>query len=399
MDKKKDLPSIFLWMGLCVIFCVDLCACQRFAPEPPEVSGRESIFQELSQESMDFLEAYHHFCEQENASQIALIYLDEDNVPELLIRREREYELYFWDGSLVVPISMPDGEIRANTSGPGYDFWYQKKVPYWFEYAPRQGLVRVHGGDEEGRADFYLRYADGALSEELEVYCDGFWNTYEGDREIANEEFRDRLTELGYDGLIPCGYLYDGVAAAYENMDAESDSSKLLEDFVNGKVEALCYGSHGMGTPTEEEFYLRNYEEIYEYFTCGEPWWGSLFYVDFDNDGEDELMLTGYTNSHMFFDVIGDTVYEVLVTGSTTDNGYVAEMNGRRVIERTDLLHSGRQLYRVQEYDACGCVIDEFRLTAYFEGDRYAEGDEFEYRGRAITMEEFEEIKRSIQDI
>lgn len=347
----------------------------------------------------DFMESYYNFCEQENAEQLTLLYLDEDDVPELLIRKEREYELYFFDGSKVQPISMPDAGIKANTYGPKHDVedYGKYRTPYWFEYVPRQGLVRVHEDDEDERHDYYLRYADGVLSKEFETWSDGSWHTCEGDEEIANEDFRSRLTESGYDRLIPCAYLYDSVAAAYENRDAMSDPKGVLEDFVNGKADALCYEDVlERGTPTEEGFFLRNYEEIYETMTCGEPWWGSLVYVDFDNDGEDELVLGGYAGSRMFFDVIGDTVYEVLNTSSTTDNGNVAEMNGRKVIERTDLLHGGRQYYWITEYDSCCCVVDWFRLCTNFEGDRYAEGDEFEYRGREITMQEFEEIVGSI---
>lgn len=149
--------------------------------------------------------------------------MDEDTVPELLIRKDQEYELYFFDGSKVQPISMSDAGIKANTYGSkhGIEDHGEYRTPYWFEYVPQQGLVRIH---------------------------ENFWS---------------RLTELGYDSLIPCAYLYDSIAAAYENREAVSDSKKVLEDFVNGKVDALCYEDIlKRGTPTEEGFFLRNYEEI-----------------------------------------------------------------------------------------------------------------------------------------
>lgn len=412
MNKKTSPQFVFLCAALSISLCAGLCAC---TPGRETVSGQESSAQETAGETSSFLECYRRFCEEENAEQIALLYLDDDAVPELLIRGEQEYELYCCDGSEVERIAMPEAEIKANTYGPKHRIEeLGRQTPYWFEYVPRQGLLRVHGGEGMERHDYYLRYAEGKLSKELESESGDYgWLTYEADEEISSEEFRSLLSERGYDRLAPCAYLYDSVEAAYQSLHEENlnyditddkgtvkkDSRAALEDFVNGRADALCY-EDGSGTSTAAgEFFWRNYEEIYASITCGETWWGSLKYVDFDNDGQEELVLGGYTGSRMFFDVIGDTVYEVLRTGSTTDNGCVAERNGRYVIERTDLLHTGRMYYWVTEYDSCCCVVDWFSLRANFEGDRYAEGDEFAYRGREITMEEFEEIVDSIHGI
>lgn len=411
MYKKIKLPNILLFIGL----CIGLCACHAADPDRASDLDQPDFSQEITQQPEDFAEPfYRDFRERANAERMALIRLDGDDIPELLIQKDGEYELYRLDGSAVCPISMPDAprnddlaasqpmRIHADTSGPKYSMEGGGRTLYWFEYVPGEGLIRVHEGDEEGRRDYYLRYEEGRLSPELEMEdgVDGR-KTYEADREIEGEEFRGRLTELGYDGLVPCAYLYDDVETAFENMDAPTDSRKRLEDFVNGRTYALCYeeGHSKAGIPTEEGLFLRNYEEIYEDITCGETWWGSLCYVDFDNDGQEELVMGGYVNSKMFFDVIGDTVYEVLHTSSTTDMGHVAERNGRRVIERTDLLHSNRQYYWITEYDACCNVVDQFSLHTNFAGERYAEGDEFAYRGRKITMGEFEEIRDGFHSI
>lgn len=63
------------------------------------------------------------------------------------------------------------------------------------------------------------------------------------------------------------------------------------------------------------------------------------------------LIIHGYAGACLFFDVIGDTVYKVLETGSTTDVASIAEMNGKRVVVRTDLSHAGRKSYRIMEFD------------------------------------------------
>lgn len=167
---------------------------------------------------------------------------------------------------------------------------------------------------------------------------------------------------MGYDSLVCCAYLYGDVETAYENMGRVSDTRKALEDFVSGKAEAVEY-------------------------------------VDFDNDGEDELILHGYAGARFYLDVVGDTVYKVLKTGSTTDVSYPAEMEGKRVVMRTDLTHGGRQYYWGMTYDGCGCLTDWFRLCVSYEGTDYGAEDSFEYRDRVISMEEFETIRNGIHDL
>ena len=120
--------------------------------------------------------------------------------------------------------------------------------------------------------------------------------------------------------------------------------------------------------------------------------------IDFDNDGQDELVLHGYAGSRMFFDVIGETVYVLLQTGSTTDNASVSQMHEENVIVRTDLLHAGRELYRIMKYDACGCLVNYFTLSASYEGEDYTESDLFMYNDRVISMEEYNALVDSIQE-
>lgn len=378
MKKKGCLVYVCL-------LCVYLCACGVTGLET------ESVFQ--GTESKVFLEQYQKLFAQENAKRAALIYLDEDTMPELLILKDGEYKLYFFDGSEVKAAAMSDTEIKASAYGFRHDFEEaDHQTFYWFEYVPYKGLIRVHDGTDQERHDYYLRYADGLFLTELEAKSEDYtWHTYNMEQEITNEDFLSQLAGLGYDRLTPCAFLYDSVESAYENINAASDTGKVLEDFVNGQINALEYVEE-IGDIPEDGFVMRSYEDIYEDITCGEEWWGSTEYIDFDNDGEDELILHGYTGSRLFFDVIGDTVYEVLHTGSTTDQAFVTEIDGRKVIARADFLYVGRKSYRIMEYGPCCCLIDWYCLSAsYGDKSEYSAEDEFEYRGREITMEEFEE--------
>lgn len=374
---------------LCICLCTCLCACQGTVSE----NGEEP------DSGMEFLEKYNDIFTEEDAKRAALIYLDGDFIPELLILKDGEYRLYSYDGDEVKAVHMPDTEIRANAYGPRHYFEDSgQQTFYWFEYVPYKGLIRVHAGTDSERSDYYLRYTEGLFKPELEAGSMGnAWYTYGEEGEIANEEFIRRLADLGYDGLIPCEYLYKDVYTAYENMNTTSDTQKVLEDFVNGKTNALDYVEQISDIP-EDGFVMRSYEDFYNDITAGEDFWEGAEYMDYDNDGEDELIISGYARACIFFDVIGDTVYKVLRTGSTTDFASVAEIEGKRVIERSDFLYVGRINYEIMTYDRCCCLTDWFRLYTGYEGEHYSENDIFKYRNREISMEEFETILSSIHE-
>lgn len=306
--------------------------------------------------------------------------------------------MYFFDGSGAKRIPLPEAGMKAHAYGKRYSIESTEEEPtfYWFEYVPLKGLVRIHGGEAEKRRDYYLSYEDGILSVELETDDEGYtWNTYDAEGTIPNEEFSDRLMKKGYDSLICCAYLYGDVETAYENIGRIPDTRKALEDFTDGKKDAAEYVESRCEAP-EQGFAERSFADINEEITAGEPWWEGMEYTDFDNDGEDELIMYGYAGARLYFDVVGDTVYKVLETVSTTDVSYVAETEGKRVVVRTDLTHRGRQYYRVMTYDGCCCLTDWFTLSVDYEGEDYGSGDRFAYRNRAISMEEFETIRDSL---
>lgn len=373
---------------LCIWFGILLCACSK------ETQGSDSV----SSDKM-IVDIYNDFAVKENVKSMALIYLDEDEIPELMILRNGAYELYTVEGENVQAILAQNLAIQLSAYGPRHDFEDSDELMfYWFEYVPYKGLIRTHGGNEEERHDYYLRYADGELEIQMEAMSREYeWHTYEGKQEISREEFTEKIALAGYDMLIPCGYLYPSVMEAYENMGRRTDTKQIWKDFVEGKADAL-YCIEAIEDIPEDGFVMRSFDELYE-MTTGDELWGKLEYTDYDNDEEEELIICGYMGSRMFFDIIGDTVYLQLCTGSTTDNASVAEINNKRVIQRTDLLHKGRKYYRIMKYDACGCLVDWFWLYASYEGDTYTEKDVFEYDNTIISMSEFERRVKNIQRV
>lgn len=372
--------------------------------EPADIGATYNVVtssgSNMSEEIGELIKIYSDFSVKENAKRMALIYFDEDSMPELLLLKDGEYRLYSYNGSEVKQITFEDETITANAYGFRHDFEYPEGLTfYWFEYVPYRGLLRVHESNEEERYDHYLKYADGTLIKELTAKSKDYnWYTYDEEKEISNEEFTSQLSNLGYYELVPCAYLYEDVMTAYENIERVSDSSKVLEDFVSGEIDAICAVEEINDIP-ENGFLMRSFDDLYEEITSGEEDWGSLEYVDYDNDGEEELILHGYAGSCSFLDVIGNSVYYLLKTSSTTDYGHVAEIDKKRVIERSDLSHVGRKYYWIMEYDSCGCLVDWFCLHVGYEGKKYSPEDVFWYRDKEISMEEFEAIVDSIQRI
>lgn len=345
--------------------------------------------------------AYQNLILEKDFKKMALIYLDKDTTPELLVLKNGEYCLYTFDGSQAKAINMPNAKIKAkayalkhpleNFSG---DFAF-----YWFEYVPYQGLLRIHSDDDGERCDYYLRYKNNSLALELKAkFIDNIWHTYNAQRDIDNEEFLTKLSDLGYGQLIPCGFLYDNMEVAYKNIDRISNNREVLDDFINGKIDALYQVEEITDIP-EDGFVTRSYADLYRDFIMGDGM-GRVQYVDFDNDGEEELIMYDYMGNSIFLDVIGNTVYNVMEAYGTASQSSVAEIDGKRVIVSADVSHGGRKYYFIRQYDSCGCLVDFFRLSASYDGkDHYTVKDEFKYREQPITMKEFEAIRDRIQDI
>lgn len=398
VDKdKKSLVTGSIIVIILMTLVLAILLYGKYDTDEKENTSSIQALQDQKQTAINaFLDCYSEIFVNENAKRAVLIYLDGDTIPELLILKNGEYQLYSYDG-LLTRLDMPEENMKAKAYGWQHNFEDSADQTFYrFEYVPYQGLIRVHNCSDGERHDCYLRLTDGSLVKELEVKsADYVWYTYDGEKEIANDEFLDKLSDLGYDELIPCDRLYESVTEAYECKDVLFDTQKILDDFVEGKIDALDHVEEITDIP-EECFIMRSYEDFFEDITAGDENWGSIEYIDFDNDGKEELVMHGYAGACLFFDAIGDMVYKVLETGSTTDVAYIAEIEGKRVIVRTDLTHTGRQSYRIMKFDACCCLIDWFHLYTEYDETNYSAEDMFMYRNNEISMEEFESILSSI---
>ena len=188
LDLKMNKKHCILCTLLCIFMGVMLCACHRtaFEKEPAlEKMESQSGWSETEPSGLEttFLDEYNQVFIKMQGGRVALVYLDDDSIPELLILKDGEYQMYFFDGSAAKRIPLPDGGMKARAYGTRYAVESMESVEltfYWFEYVPEKGLVRIHGGDDEERRDYYLTYESGTLNIELETDDKGYtWNTYD----------------------------------------------------------------------------------------------------------------------------------------------------------------------------------------------------------------------------
>lgn len=107
----------------CILYmfvCVMLCACQGRTSEQESAYGKteQSRWPQTESEPADadteFLEKYSQIIAEMNGGRTALLYLDDDAVPELLLLKDGEYQLYFYDGSEAKNIPLPDAGMKAD---------------------------------------------------------------------------------------------------------------------------------------------------------------------------------------------------------------------------------------------------------------------------------------------
>ena len=109
-----------------------LCACQGMAFEREPAPGEEPVPAETEPSDLGttFLDAYNQVFAGMQGGRAALIYLDRDCVPELLILKDGEYQMYFFDGSAAKRVPLPDEGMRANAYGTRYAIESKTAEPY-----------------------------------------------------------------------------------------------------------------------------------------------------------------------------------------------------------------------------------------------------------------------------
>ena len=164
--------------------------------------------------------------------------------------------------------------------------------------------------------------------------------------------------------------------------DNPDERKKAFEDFLFGDAKAL------------QDAKWMTFEEISDWAMEIDHY----EYKDIDNDSEEELLVHSpdfYTT--YIYDIDEDGRIFFLDGGEGTA-GYISytEVNGETLIVHSDIGHSGRQIHRFSKYEN-GRKVDEFYLNAEYwdnPNDCYDEKSKFIYRGREISMRDYERLMK-----
>lgn len=326
---------------------------------------------------------------------LALLYVDEDEIPELLYCKDERYHIWtFRDGTVEEVEFCPQGveaNIRDKDSETGASIHY-------IEYIPKKNCIRLHHRRKEDMVDTYVDLNGDVPKAVLETNetSDYKWVTYCDGKQVDNEVFNEKRISLGFDQLQSCNMFYESVEDAYKNIDKTFEEDKeIYEQFLDGKIDAIT-GLDYVSDDGRIHYVKRSYSDYKEYFIYSENE-VNIEYKDFDNDGKEELIVNAPMDySTTYFDVIGDKIYEAMFANGTADVPSILEQDGYNLVERSDLTHAGRQTRNLYRYDSCNAIVDQFNLTAEYWSntltDWYDCNCDFYYRGERITIEEYLEL-------
>ncbi len=356
-----------------------------------------------TQKEDSYLDAYQAQVTADNGHNVALIDFDGDNTPDLIYTSGSSYKLYTYKDNAVSEISITPGNTRANFSG---NLFYNGEASptqnryehFYFEYVPGAKLIRTHSADST-KNDFYISFDESltpALS--LQTTWSGSWTTYVDGAVAENDTFNKERISRGFDKLTRCEYYYDDVKTAYDNLSKKSSKTNILSDFVEGKIDAIdsiTSVDTKNGTFSYSNTNYATYRSKYGASNTDTDY----DYIDFDNDGVNELIVNGDSYERLFFDTCGDDVYLLFSSGGTADQANITTLDSSNVIVRSDTGHQGRQTYVVSTYDSCGCLVDWYGLSAEYydnQNDRYDANSTFTYRDNKISMKDYMKLASAL---
>ena len=169
-----------------------------------------------------------------------------------------------------------------------------------------------------------------------------------------------------------------------------TESEELYQAFINDEIPAIRIWEDG----TEDTFMYSDlpHDGEWDNVTVSDK------KVDLDNDGENELILTG-ANGGMYLDARDGKVYVLAEGEGTALYLCYAEHEGSIYVVHCDTIHSGRCAYNFDRYNGKGEIEDSFQLAALYwdsESGSYDENSKFICRDENITMEEYEALRDEV---
>ena len=350
-----------------------------------------------------YIAAYEYMADKLRVDKVSLLFVDEDDIPELLVIDQSYYRLFKYasNGEIKEIAISPAGVIPC-VYGLSYEFGQQDRfgTVFWFDYVPYRNLIRVHSINDPTddisyeRHDYYIRLGEDETDYEVELETFGQNDiTFKYKDEIVeNGIFSSKRKELGYDQLIPCTQMYSDIHKAQENIENE-ESINIIDDFISGEAKAIA------GVDKDNIIIYKSFKEIVDELTYGEKC-AYVRFVDINNDKKRDMEICGYDGRRDYYIAVGDVLMRIKYASSTIDMCEIVNTENGYAIRSCDNMHADRTSYRYIMYDNCGCPYDCETIYHWwngFDGSKDKEG--YEYRGRPSDKEEYESVLNKYEEV
>ena len=169
--------------------------------------------------------------------------------------------------------------------------------------------------------------------------------------EVNEEESTEVVTEAS------------SVESTNEGKRASKEGNELFQQFLNDELK--------VDGSTFSEIFAEGID------FAGIP---GAYYIDLDDDGEDELLVDGFYYGWEVYDIVDGEIKHIDGGCGTADNVSIKKGNGHYYVAHTDFMHSGRKFMELVRFDEKGEVIETIYIIAIYEGqDDYDENSTFYY--------------------
>ena len=177
-------------------------------------------------------------------------------------------------------------------------------------------------------------------------------------------------------------------SAASDSSDA---ASKVLDEAIAGKIPVHVKEESGK----ESTYYIpelpHDKTDALSYYEAGER-------IDLDNDGEKELVIEGPYGG-IYVDARGQEVYELARGDGTALQLYHADYNGKTYICHVDNSHGGREIFKMDQFNGKGEIVESTELVAEFWDTGYFdESADCHFGNEKISTDRYMELRKEIFD-
>lgn len=177
-------------------------------------------------------------------------------------------------------------------------------------------------------------------------------------------------------------------SAAIDSSDA---ASKVLDEAIAGKIPVHVKEESGK----ESTYYIpelpHDKTDALSYYEAGER-------IDLDNDGEKELVIEGPYGG-IYVDARGQEVYELARGDGTALQLYHADYNGKTYICHVDNSHGGREIFKMDQFNGKGEIVESTELVAEFWDTGYFdESADCHFGNEKISTDRYLELRKEIFD-